>query len=152
MWEGLWADYECTKLNSVITIITHLECVVYFFAFFTFLSSTRLFKSLSPSSESWIHIKRHFFVLISHSYFFCVSNSLFLFLSFVFVFIICLCFFHCSKKTHLKKSNRTKKKEDITLKNLAGGKYIYGPPNFIYMPAKRRQMRYNAFLMSYNIF
>ena len=93
--------------------------------------------------------------------FFCFyfSQLLFLCLKFiVFVFIICFCFyhlfvfFHCSKKTHLKKSNRTKKKEDITLKNLAGGKYIYGPPNFIYMPAKRRQMRYNAFLMSYNIF
>ena len=33
-----------------------------------------------------LRIKRHFYVLISHSYFFCVLNSMFLSLSFVCVF------------------------------------------------------------------
>ena len=56
-----------------------------------------------------------FFVLNSHSYFFCVSN--------VFVFIIWLCFFIAANKTHSKKQFESNE-EDITLQNLAGGKFI----------------------------
>ena len=33
------------------------------------------------------------------------------------------------------------KKEDITLQNSAGGKYIYGPPNFIYARQKDVKQR-----------
>ena len=111
--------------------------------FFALLSSTRLFKSLSPSSRSWdkgkvTHIKRHFFVFISNSYFLCVSNSMFLFLSFVYVFPS-----QQTKRIRKKQieSNRIERKKRrllnfaITLQN-SGGKYIYGPPNFIYAQKK----------------
>ena len=81
------------------------------------------------------HIKRHFFVFISNSYFLCVSNSMFLFLSFV--------FFHRNKQNAFEKnkSNRIERKKRrllnfaITLQN-SGGKYTYGPPNFIYARKK----------------
>ena len=117
-----------SKLNSVITIITHLEGVVYFYVFFA-----SLFKFLSTSSESRdkgkvTHIKRYFFVLISHNYFLSVSN--------VFVFINCLCLFIATNKTHSKKPNRIERIKDVTLQNLAGGKYIYVPPNFIHARKK----------------
>ena len=57
-----------------------LEGIVHFFVFFSLLSWTRLFKSSSPSSESWdegkvIPISKDIFLfLISHSYF--VLNSM----------------------------------------------------------------------------
>ena len=56
-----------------------------------------------------------------------------LFLSFVYVF--------SSQQTkRIRKTNRIeRKKEDITLQNLAGGKYIYGPLNFIY--ARRKDVK-----------
>ena len=94
--------------------------------------------------ERWPPYQKTFFCFDFSQLLFCVSN--------VFVFIICLCFFIAANKTHSNKQvESNEKKEDITLQNLAGGKYIYGPPNFIYgTQKKRRQMRYNAFLMSYN--
>ena len=96
--------------------------MVHFFVFFNLLSSSRSFRSSSPSSESWDRGK---VTPISKAIFFSVLISELLFLCFdVFVFSI------ATNKTHSKnKSNRTKKKEDITLQNLAGGKYIYGPLN-----------------------
>ena len=42
-------------------------------------------------------------------------------------------FFHPNKRNVLEKQiESNEKKEDVTLQNSAGGKYIYGPPNFIY--------------------
>ena len=99
------------KLNSVITIITHLKGVVYFFVFFTSLSSTRSFKSLSPSSESWDkgkvtpHIKRLFF-------FFDFSQlPFFEFQIQCFCFYHLLVFFHCSKQNAFDKSSRIVRKK-----------------------------------------
>ena len=92
------------KLNSVITIITHLEGAVYFFVFFALLSSTRLFKSLSPST----------FVTFFESQIQCFC------LYHLFVF------FYCSKQNAFKKTSHIeqKTKEGITLQNLAGGKFM----------------------------
>ena len=122
------------KLNSVITIIAHLEGVVYFFMFFALLFSTRLFKSLSPSSESWdkgkvTPISKDIFVFR------------FLTATFFVLQIQCFCFyhlfFHCNKQNAFEKTNQIeRKKEDITLQNSAGGKYIYACW-ISFMPAKK---------------
>ena len=93
------------KFKSTITNITHLKVVV----FFALLSSTRLFKSLSPNlrqGKGDLHIKRHFF---------CFNFSQLPFFSFkfnVFVFIICLCFCYRNnnnnKKKRIRKTNRSR--------------------------------------------
>ena len=122
------------KLNSVITIITHLKGVVYFFVFFALLSSTRLFKSLSPSSESW---DKGEVIPISKA-FYCFDFSQLLFLCFkfnVFVFIILFMFLITTNKMHLKKKIESNEKKK-TLQNLAGGKYFYDLSNFIYVCRK----------------
>ena len=89
------------KLNSVITILTHLKGVVYFFVFFALLSSTRLFKSSeSPRQGKGDEISKDIF-------FFDFSQLPLLSFKFnVFVFIICLCF-----SLQKIKSNRKKKKK-----------------------------------------
>ena len=136
-----------TELNSVITIITHLEGVVYFYVFFALL-----FKFLSTSSESWdkgkvTPISKDIFL-----FWFLTATSL-CFKFNVFVSYHLFMFFHCNKQNAFEKTNLIEqKKEDITLQNSAGGKYIYGPPNFIYARKKRCQIRYNAFLMNYNLY
>ena len=71
--------------------------------------------------------------------FFCFNFSQLLFKCFkfnVFVFINCLCLFIATNKTHSKKPNRIERIKDVTLQNLAGGKYIYVPPNFIHARKK----------------
>ena len=62
---------------------------VHFFAFFNqivqiLVNKLRIFRQ----GKGDPHIKRYFVVLNSRSFFFCVSNSIFLFLSFVYVFFI----------------------------------------------------------------
>ena len=53
------------------------------------------------------YIKKHFFVLISHSYFFlCFKFN-------AFVFIVCLCFFIATNKIHSKKQAESNEKIKI---------------------------------------
>ena len=100
------------------------------------ISSTRSFKSLSPSSESWdkgkvTPISKDIFL------FWFPTATLFEFQIQCFCFYHLFVFFHCSKQNAFDKSSGIeRKKEDIILQNLMGGKYIYGPPNFIYARKK----------------
>ena len=68
-----------------------------------------------------------------------------MFLSFVYVFHR-----NIRNKTHSKKTNRIeRKKVDIALQNVSGGKYYYGPPNFIY--TRKIDVKFaTTFYMSYD--
>ena len=98
------------QFNSIITIVTHLEGVVYFFVFYALFSSTRLFKSL----------------------FFCVSNSMFLFLLFVEKKMTS----HCKIHHKMIAKYHNFKKNKIPWGAGTVYKYIYGQPNFIYLCKK----------------
>ena len=59
---------------------------VHFFAFFNQINQILVNKlRIFRQGKGDPHIKRYFVVLNSHSFFFCVSNSIFLFLSFIYV-------------------------------------------------------------------
>ena len=93
-----------TELNSVITIITHLEGVflcVLCFAVQILVNKLRILRQ----GKGDPHIKRYFFVLISHSYFFVFQIQCFCFLSFVYVFSL-----QQTKRIRKNKPNRTKKR------------------------------------------
>ena len=66
------------------------------------LTNLRIFRQ----GKGYPHIKRHFFVLISISYFFffCVLKSIFFFLSFVYLFFI------AKKKKRIQKNKSNRKK------------------------------------------
>ena len=115
------------KLNSVITSYNSFKRCCVFLRVLCFEWSLLPDRSnpchLAPNLETrerWPPYQKTFF---------CFDFSQLPFLNFkfnVFVFYHLFVFFHCRKQNAFDKS----------LINLAGGKYIYGQPNFIYAKKK----------------
>ena len=102
----------------------------------TLVTKLRILRQGNGKSD----VKRYFFVLISHSYFFMFQIQCFCF------YHLLMFFFIATNKTHSKEQieSNEKKKKTSKFQNSAGGKYILCAEFHLY-PQKRRQMRYNAF-------